>query len=542
MGRVAGSLLLAFVLASCSKAGPSAVDPCSFCEDDLPGDSWQETDDGANRDAPPADDVPSVPDAIPELPVDIFDTGAPDDGPPPPLWDDLVGTGEPVGRIVGVASHMSNTVDPNPLRDFEFDSYVDFQQFKIRRGLRWNHVEPSQDVWNFDRVRTPVVLSQEHNVRILPMLAYGNAWAQDDPDVYGTLHVADYADYAGHMAAEFCALAKDYELWNEENLTRFWHIAPDPAKYADMVIASAVAIRAACPDARVVFGGMASYDDVDLFNTWGFLRLALAARPELCASFDALALHPYTWFQFDPPEHDEQVSFDVTKPSQTRMTTIAREILAAAGCAPKPILFTEVGWPTYELSEDQVARFAARSLLLSARDGVEGWYWYTFWDDAPDAAGIRPHENHFGLWGWPGADDSVRRPKPAWNAVKTAGMLLRGYRFARDLGTALGLPNDVYVLAFVDEAGRIALALWDGREMPDVTLDGDETGGPDTTYALTLPLPACTTATHLVDMNGAPQEAPPAGATASLVLTPRVQYLTIDCDPVRPAARRTSGK
>jgi hypothetical protein len=541
MGRAAGSLLLALVLASCSKAGPSAEIPC-FCEDDVPVDSWMETDDGANRDIPLADDAPSMPDAAPDLPGDTLDPGAPDDGPPPPLWDDLVGTGEPVGNIVGVASHMNTAEGANPLRDFEFDQYVDFQGFKIRRGLRWSNVQPDRDTWRFDKVTAAVTGAQEHNVRLLPLLAYGNDWAQDDPDAYGTLHVADYAAYAGRMATEFCATIKDYELWNEENITRFWDLPPDPAMYADMVIASAVAIRAACPDARVVFGGMSSYDDVDLFNTWGYLRLALAARPELCASFDALALHPYTWFQFDPPEHDAQVSFDVTKPSQTRMTTIAREILAAAGCAQKPILFTEVGWPSYELSEDKVAQYAARSLLLSARDGVEGWYWYTFWDDAPDASGIRPHENYFGLWGWPGADDSVRRPKPAWNAVKTAGMLLRGYRFARDLGTALGLPNDVYVLAFVDDAGRIALALWDGRETPDITLDGDEAGGPDTTYALALPLPACTTATHLVDMNGEPQAALPAGPTASLLLTPQVQYLTVDCDPAPPAARRPSGK
>ena len=484
-------------------------------------------------------DTVSVPDIdVPRLDAgDAADAILPDDGPPAPLWDDLVGTGEPVGGIVGVASHMSTSDDADPLRDFEFDQYAGFQGFRIRRGLRWNNVEPARDEWHFDQVSTPVTMAQARGVRILPLLAYGNSWAQDDPDSYGTLHIADYATYAGRMAAEFCATAKDYELWNEENITRFWDLPPDPAKYADLLIASAAAIRTACPDARVVFGGLASYDDVGLFDTWGFLRRALAARPEACAAFDALALHPYTWFQFDPPEHDEEVSFDVVKHSQTRMTTLARDILAAGGCAPKPILFTEVGWPSYDLTEDQVARYAARSLLLAARDGVEGWYWYTFWDDAPDSGGIRPEENHFGLWAWPGADDSVRRAKPAWLALKTAATLLGGSRFARDLGPALGLPNDVYCLAFVDDAGGVQLALWDGREVPDVTLDGEDAGGPDTTFALDLPLPGCTIVTSLWDMNGTMLETRPAGLTLPLLLTPQVQYLDLGCGPSASVAR-----
>lgn len=88
---------------------------------------------------------------------------------------------------------------------------------------------------------------------------------------------------------------KEYEIWNEPNIgSRFWQPAADPAKYADLVAASTVAIKAACPDAQVAFGALSSYDDVDLTDTWGFLRRALQARPGLCDAFDVLSLHPYT--------------------------------------------------------------------------------------------------------------------------------------------------------------------------------------------------------------------------------------------------------
>lgn len=483
--------------------------------------------DAASADAADAVDTAGQPDRGTDGDAD----GAGPDGAPPPPWEGLTATGVPVDRIAGVASHVSVGPAPDPLRDFEFDQYEEMPGFGMRRGLRWSTVEPARGDWRIEAVRTVVDMAVEHGVRILPLLAYGNPWAQADPELYGTLNVADYANYAGRIAAAFCESATDYEVWNEENIERFWHLPPDPAKYADMLIASAAAIRAACPGARVVFGGLASYDFVDMTDCWGFLRRALEARPQACGAFDAVALHPYTWLQFDPPEHDAWVSEGLTLHGQSAMTRRARDILAAAGCGEKAILFTEVGWPSYDLTEDQVARYAARSLLLAARDGVEGWYWYTFWDDDPADEAMRPHENHFGLWAWPGPDGSVRRAKPAWLAVKAAVTLLRGYRFARDLGESLDLPSDVYVLVFVDDGGRIKVAAWDGREMPDETPDGVMPGGPDTTYPLDLPLPDGTMAVHAFDQDGTPTDTVSGGATIHRVLTPRVQYLEIERTP-----------
>jgi hypothetical protein len=500
--------------------------------------------DGGPSDAPaeeasaPADPGP---DPVADVPEDAAEAGgdaAPDvaadvavevDAGPLPVWEDLAGTGRTLGNLVGVASHMTAEVGEDADRAFELAQYKALDGFRIRRGLRWNNVQPTKDEWKLEKVSGAVDLSVANGVEILPLLAYGVKWAETD-GTYGSVDITAYAAYAGGMAKAFCDRVKEYEIWNEQNISRFWDPAPDPAKYADMLALSYDAIKAECPDARVSFGGMASWDDVTLFDRWAFLREALEARPDLCGKFDILALHPYTWFQFDPPERDAMLAEGVYTEGQTWMTEIARAILAGAGCGDKPIYFTELGWPSYELTREQVARYAARSLLIAARDGVDGWYWYTFYDDDPDSDAVRPHENHFGLFEWPGADGTNRTPKPAWKALVALHDRLDHHRFARDLGPALGLPNDVYAYVFVDGTGARTVAAWDGREYPD-TIPGSDTdaGGPDTTYALDLPLPDCATATRLYDQYGVEQASPGAGPSVALTLSPAVQYVEIEC-------------
>ena len=461
-------------------------------------------------------DVPDVADAVG------------DEGPQVPWYEQLMPEGQRLNQIVGVASHMETSEAGDAQTDFEFDQYLAAGGMRARRGFRWSNVEPVEGEFHWDRTNGAVTRAVEHNVNLVPVVYYGNDWAEDETSAYGSLDIAKYANYAGAMAKQYCATIKDYELWNEQNITRFWHIPPDPVKYADMVVAASIAIKAECPDARVAFGGLASYDDIDLFDTWNYLRRALAARSDLCDYFEILALHPYTFIQFDSPEYDE-TDYEYAKRGQTWMTDVAREMLAAAGCSDKDIYYTELGWPSYELSKETVAQYAVRSLLLAARDSVEGWYWYTFYDDDPaDVSPVRPHENYFGLWEFPGVDDTVRTPKPAWNALMASVEVAGAGRFAADIGAIMGLPNDVYVLAFVDDDEKLVLAMWDGRNQPDVTYGVAAEGGPDTTFTLDLPMPPYVVSTTLHDQYGVELLSPGTGPSVQIVLTPSVQYLSLE--------------
>ena len=486
-------------------------------EADLAGwvDTVPEADALAEVEAPPEAD------ALPE--TDVPSETGPWTGWTPAAW--------PLREMIGVASHMDQGPDPSPDRDFEFAHYAELGGGRIRQNMRWNKVEPADDQWRLDLYATQVSMAAERGIPLLPQVGYDVDWAKTGVGD-SSLKPDEYAEYTARVASEFCWWIKDFECWNEENITRFWEPAPDAYRYGLLLKAAYPAIKAACPGARVSIGGLASYSDVNLVERWAFLRELYEAHPDIANYFDVLSLHPYTWFQYAPPEQDQLVNDGFHLESQSRMTEMAREILAQMGKPDAPIFFTEVGWPTYDLSEDDVARFAARSVLLAARDGVEAWYWYTFFDDDPSDPGIRPHENHFGLFGWPGDPVSPRREKPAWGALRALVATIGDARYAHDLSPQVGAPNDVYVLGFVDDAGRRFVAAWDGREFPDDVEGQVSVPNPATTWDLVLPLPAGTTAVKLVDLFGAELPSPVvADGTVAVTLDRSVRYLAIDPVP-----------
>lgn len=467
-------------------------------------------------------------------PIDVHpdDTAVDDaaaDVPAPGWWEGLSASGLEMNRIAGIASQMSTNAAQNEQRDFEYAQYQPYPGFRMRNGHRFDDVERVEGVWDWDRVSGSVDGAAAVGSKVLMGFDYGVDWAMEGENT-STLSIEAFAEYAGQMAGHFCSTVKEYEIWNEPNLAIFWKPSPDAGMYANMVKASYTAIKANCPDAKVAFGAMASFGEPDIFKTWEFFRLAYQAHPDICEYMDALSMHPYTWIQYASPEHDEWVDNSITLHSQTEMVRIARKMLAEAGCDGKALWFTEVGWPSYELSEETVARYGVRSLLLTAMDGVDAWCWYTFWDREPSSEGIRPHENYFGMFGWPGADGTVRHAKPAWEALTATLDRIGTYRYAGNPGAAAGLPDDVYCLAFVNENGAVTLAAWDGRDQPDITGTGTMAGGPDTSFQLDLPLPPATTKITIFDMYGNAGGTQAVTGALDLTLTPSVQLVTLETD------------
>lgn len=520
--------LTALVLQGCSGTGSQVDTGAGEVTGDVSGDVLMDSTVADNFDDESEDDrgAQDVEDDAADV-MDATDVML-DDGPALPWHAQLVPDGQKISELMGVASHMETSEVGDAQTDFEFDQYQAAGGMRARRGFRWSEVEPVEGEFHWEKTNGAVTRSAEHGVKLIPVVYYGNNWAEDETSAYGSLDITKYANYAGAMAEQYCESIKEYELWNEQNITRFWHIPPDPAKYANMLALASQSIKAECPDAKVVFGGMTSYDDVDMFDTWNYLRRALEARPDLCDYFEGVALHPYTFFQFDSPEFDEE-DWEYVKRGQTWQTEVARQILRDAGCQEKALYYTELGWPTYDLTREEVARYAARSMLIASRDRIEGWYWYTFWDDDPsDASSIRPHENHFGLFEWPGADDTNRTPKPAWNALMAMLDIIGQGRIAADVGAIMGLPNDVYVLAFEDDDKNLVLAMWDGRNQPDIKFGVPGEGGADTTFQLELELPSDAVSVSVFDMYGVEVSSATATASMQVTLTPAVQYLKVE--------------
>jgi hypothetical protein len=477
---------------------------------------------------------PDVPDA--ERPVDggqvLPDAGAEDAGENDAaagLWGGLIPAGPRIRDALGVSTHMKQDDGDDPLREFEFERYAELGGARIREDYHWHRIEPAEGQWRFESVTAQVAMARARGVKILAMLAYGVDWAMPDGTTSG-IAPGRFGTFAGRVASEFCADIGEYEIWNEPNLSRFWTPGPDPGAYGGFLKAAYAAIKATCPGARVLSGGLSSWDDFDPFSRWGFLSALNDSHPDICAHFDVLAIHPYTFNQKPSPEHDWR-SGDVSFESQPVMTALTRKRLHEMGCPEKPVWFTEAGWPSYELDEDAQGRYLARSALLALRDGIEGYFWYTFWDGEPITTGERPHENYFGLFGWPGSAQP-RREKPAWLALKGLADVLGNARFSRDLSADLDLPADVYATAFLRDDGTVVCALWDGRDDPDVDEGVAQPGGPETTFDLDLPLPQGAAGYRLLGPDGREISAGGPATVVRVTLTPEVKYLELPA--VRP--------
>lgn len=457
------------------------------------------------------------------------------DVPPPPLWENIAPVGiNTIDNTIGVSTHMEQSVGENAHRDFEFEKYAELGSVTIREDYHWHRIEPTDDQWTFSNVQGQVDQAMENGVRIMPMFGYNLDWAMTEPGNYSSIIWAEYGEYVGKVAETYCDYIKEYEIWNEENIPRFWAPKPDPEAYGNMLKAAYEGIKTACPDARVSFGGMASYDaETDLSDRFGFLKRVWQAHPDLCDYFDIVAYHPYTFLQYYPPEYDEIVDESLQFQSQTGQTDIIRGILTEMGCPDKDLWITEQGFPSFGQTEEKIGEFVPRSLILAARDNVEKWMWYTFWDGYPTTEGIRPHEAYFGLFGWPGEDGTVRRAKPAWYALKAAADIIGDKRFARDISAALGLPNDVYALVFMTDTRDMTVVAWDGRDFPDVSWGTAGPGGLNTTFEMTMPLPVGYTNATIFDINGIQitegfQIQENAGvSTLTLTLTPAVKYISL---------------
>ena len=443
-------------------------------------------------------------------------------------WADLEGVGSKIVDILGVSTHMKQSAGENAHRDFEFERYAELGGIRIREDYHWHHIEPEDDQWNFDTVSTQVDMARENGVSIMAMLAYSVDWAIEN-DETSTIDPAEYGEFAGKVAEQFCDDIEEYEIWNEPNLYRFWKPVPDPDHYGKMLKAAYTEIKAVCPKAKVVFGGCSSWDETWPLERWAFLRETFVSHPDICDYFDIYGMHPYTLNQKPSPEQDYWLTDEIHYEGQSWMTQCARDQLTTIGCPDKPLSFTEMGWPSYEITEEDQGRYLARSVLIAAADEVDSFVWYTFWDGEPRTTGWRPHEEYFGLFGYRGEDGTERREKPSYTAMKGLSVMLGDSRFARDLSPLFGLPNDVYLYVFLDDDGLLTLTAWDGRDMPDHFQDGtDDEGGADTSYDLELEFPESASTVTIYDIDGVETGSESADQPLQITLTPSVQYLRVE--------------
>jgi hypothetical protein len=263
-----------------------------------------------------------------------------------------------------------------------------------RITLGWRSLEPSKgsysSYWLADS-DAAVQAASDAGVKIILDVLESPQWASGSTDKNAApKDPQDLANFLSFMANRYKGKVAAYEIWNEENGSRFWPSGPNAAAYTQLLKASYPAIKAADPSALVAFGGLVNGD-------YRYLEAAYAAGAK--GYFDVMAVHPYTcwtpssYYYVDSNENWVGNS-SYTPKSGERMTMYSylsyREVhksMVAAG-DNKPIWFTEMGWSTAStggscvVDEQTQASYLTQAYKIADQDPyVQVALWYNFRED-----------------------------------------------------------------------------------------------------------------------------------------------------------------
>ncbi|MDP8225750.1 MAG: beta-galactosidase [Candidatus Lernaella stagnicola] len=455
--------LLAIAFSGCGDADDDDNDDQPDSDDDAVDDDTVDDDDTGDDDTIDDDsgDDDSGDDDSSDDDTGDDDTGD-DDTVLPDAYDGMNPSGKMLAEILGVSSHMSRGTAYSWKREFEIEKLVEANMTMVRTDFHWSNIEPEDNVWNFDGLDTMTDLCLDAGLEVTAIFLNSPDWATPS-GLNDDIDPVEYADYTGHLAEHYGDRIDNYEVWNEQNTSRFWKPEPNPEHYGTILKAAYTAVHENDPDATVIFGGLSGFE-MKLFHemgVWNFLYRVWEEHSDICDYFDAMSIHPYSFLQQPCPEFDLDLGF-YHYPSMLVMVEQVRNILNIMGCPDKEIQFTEVGWPSLIINDDRQAAYLARSLQFAMKAGVAIYDWYTFWDGSGSAS--LPTEDYFGLFTYP-EDTEETDPKPSYMALIGASEIVGDAHYAGDLGEALGWDNGDYAYVLASDADLWTVALWHDGSM-----------------------------------------------------------------------------
>ncbi len=290
----------------------------------------------------------------------------------------------------------------------------------VRLSIQWKNIEQVlpgvYDVWWLAHVDRAIELSNAAGLNVLMMVYDAPAWASGSTQRSTPRNPADYASFMSFVTNRYRGRIQAYEIWNEQNTERFW-TSPSAEAYTRLLQAAYPAVKMADPAATVVFGGLSTSD-------YAFVESAYAAGVR--GSFDAMAVHPYTYCGTGAPDELRRSGNGrITRDSFLGYREVRASMLARSD--DKPLWITEFGWNTSTarcdpasgswqggVSESLQASYTARAYSLLAADAYLGPafvynfrnnYW-EFDSDTPEARS--------------GLVRSDFSAKPALNALRAA--------------------------------------------------------------------------------------------------------------------------
>jgi hypothetical protein len=373
---------------------------------------------------------------------------------------------------------------------FRHDSSTQLGMTWERNVFSWADIQPSgPDDWKAGSYFSPEMIQREHDrgIETVGVLQFTPTWAAERPEQgersipRGLSAPADspdnyWARFTGRLAAYYKGRIDRWIIWNEPEFKpgdvgvgeSYSWLGTDSDYYL-LLKTAYQSIKAANPNATVVFGGTSYWVDVNMGRRPFFQRLLdiAAADPEAKANnffFDATALNLYRC-----PD------------DLYRIFVETKDAMKAKGI-DKPIWLTETNAMPYDdpatpkpedgqrVTMAQQADYAIQALALASAAGYQWLSWYRI-----DDGGIWKDQE---VWGLVRDDGS---PRPAFQATKTALDLFTGAKkisfvpLERHTRPFLPWPEDpaslypnwqVYQVVFDQPDGRRVTVLWNADGEP----------------------------------------------------------------------------
>lgn len=223
---------------------------------------------------------------------------------------------------------------------------------RVRFDLEWWRIQKERG-GEIDFTHYDAVISDAEKAGLIPLpILYDiPKWANPVWE-----HLEEWGKFIEAVVEHYGERLPEIEIWNEENLQHFWKHEPDARRYTETLkVAYESAHRAAERSGRrvprVFFGGTAG---VPL----RYIRQAYEAGAG--RYFDAMNVHPYS--------HPRQPEGAL----DTQLEAL-RALMAEYGDGEKPIVITELGWPTHDARLDAITALLAG--LKVAGEGRERESW-----------------------------------------------------------------------------------------------------------------------------------------------------------------------
>ena len=188
----------------------------------------------------------------------------------------------------------------------------------VRTDFDWKNVEPVQGRWQYEHLDRVVELARKENINILPILDYDVPWATPAwkyPDAWG--------EYVRRTVSRYAKELRCWEVWNEQNVVKFWGDTPNGTHYVSLLKRTCAEIRKIDPNLTILYGGTSGVP-LDYIEE--------SFRAGAGDYFDVMNIHPYHW-RGTP----EMMIAEIRN---------LKALMKKYNLENKPIWITETGWST----------------------------------------------------------------------------------------------------------------------------------------------------------------------------------------------------